>query len=109
MDKNAQLGDYAKQEGIKRAIAHANRRVFGWEVSAFNILVNYIKENKTFKAEDIRNHAESLGLELPPDKRAWGAIILRAKKVGLIRHIGYTQVDNPKAHKTNVSIWERIE
>ena len=58
-----------------------------------------------FLCEEVRLYAEANGLPQAPSNRAWGGIILNAKKIGWIKHLGYSQVKNPRAHMANASLW----
>jgi hypothetical protein len=62
-------------------------------------------DGKPFMCEDVREYASN-HLPTPPTNRAWGAIILRAKKDGIIKHYGFGQVTNPRAHRANASMWK---
>ncbi|MBQ19141.1 MAG: hypothetical protein CMD31_00140 [Flavobacteriales bacterium] len=103
-----------KFEGIERAIDNANDkasqvvqgRLMPWSDIAYNFLLNFLRENKgsAFMVENVRSKAVGIIPE-PPSKRAWGGIVVKAKNNGLIRHIGYRQVKNPKAHMANASLW----
>jgi len=57
--------------------------------------------------EDVRISSEGI-IEIPPSNRAWGGVIVRAVKSGLIKRIGFQNVNNPKAHKTPATLWETI-
>ena len=94
-------------EGAKIAADHADRENDGdWQTRAAYLLGLYQKTGvREFKNEDFRAFALSRGLPEPPDRRAFGAVILRAKKNGLIRHLRYGRVDDPIGHAHPVSIW----
>lgn len=96
-----------RDKGIKKAIDSAEELNEGWSEMAFNFLRNYIKNNPAFMVENVRKASEGK-VPNPPSERAWGGIIVRAKKHGLIRRIGYQQVSNPKAHCTPASVWGRV-
>ena len=100
-------GNELKKAGIKKAVDHADQKVFLWSDRAFEVLKKYLlKRKKPFMCEDVRQFAEDkTNLDLPPSNRAWGGVIQRAKNKGLIKHFGYFQVNNPKAHRANASIW----
>ena len=100
-------GSELKEKGIKQALDHANKVSNLWADEAFNVLKKYLlRRKKPFMCEDVRQFAEEkTDLDLPPSNRAWGGVIQRAKHKGLIKHFGYFQVSNPKAHKANASIW----
>ncbi|HYN54374.1 MAG TPA: hypothetical protein VES38_06690 [Methylotenera sp.] len=98
-----------KQGGITVAIDHANLKHEGWGESAYQMLKRFIASfDGKFMCEQVRQFAEDNGLPKAPSSRAWGAIILRAsKKDKLIKHVGFGQVTNPKAHHANASMWVR--
>lgn len=95
-----------KQEGISRAVNNANRKINEWAESAYLFLEQYISDHKeNFMVEEIRESAEQNGLPVPPSKRAWGAIIIKAHKNKLVKPCGFKQTSNPKAHKTPATLW----
>jgi hypothetical protein len=101
----------AKEAGIKRAVDHADAEIPSWSDKAYAFMVSYIQRlprETTFVVEDVRVTAEAMGLERPPSARAYGGIIRKLKHDGLIRHVGYTQVKNVKAHAANASLWQRV-
>ena len=103
------LFDYAetlKQDGMQRASNNAELREPTWNEQAFQAIIDY--PGTQFMAEEVRAWAYKRGLTEPPNHRAWGSVIARAKRDGIIRHIGYRQVANPQAHKANASLWEKI-
>ena len=103
------LGEYLKQEGMKASLDNANSMDNLWSEKAFGYLKDFLLvTNDVFMAENIREYAHQNGLEYPPSKRAWGAIIVRAKKEGLITFRGYSQVSNPKAHRANAMLWVKV-
>lgn len=97
-------GEVLRDKGIKQSYDHANEVHENWGEQAFNFLKLYMRHNKEFMAEEVRM-ASSLVVPEPKSSRAWGAIIVRAKKEGLIYHHGYRSVSNAKAHKTPASVW----
>jgi len=96
-----------RNKGIQKAINHADEIIPNWSDSAFNYLKKYIKSHKQFMAEDVRIASRKFIPE-PPSARAWGGVIIRANKLGLIKHIGYKNVSNEKAHRTPASVWKTI-
>ncbi len=103
--------DYAKEakdKGIAAAEKHANEVHEGWSEKAYGLFKSFlVGRTDSFKIEDFREWAKNL-LAAPPSLRAFGAITVKAKKAGLIRHVGYAQVNNSKAHKANCSLWKRV-
>ena len=104
---DAQQSTQNRDEGIKRAADNAEMNEHGWQEQALMFLMKF--PEKRFQAEDVRSWAYSQGLTTPPNDRAWGAVIRKAKNQGCIRHVGYDAVSNPNAHRTPASVWERVE
>lgn len=100
-------GETLRDEGIETSITHADSIIENWQQTAYQFLLRYVRENKNskFMAEDIRNSSDGWVPE-PPNNRAWGGIIVRAAKAGIIKRIGYKKVKNTKAHCTPAAIWE---
>ena len=55
--------------------------------------------------EDVRLASEK-EIPMPPSNRAWGGIVVRASKAGLISRVGFSNVKNAKAHKTPATVWK---
>ena len=100
-------GEELRDIGIKKSFDNANDKFENWGEIAYDFLLQYIKRNYAFLTEDIRIASADIVPE-PPSKRAWGAVILKAKKAGLIRKIGFRNVKNPKAHCTPATLWKKI-
>lgn len=101
-------GMLLRDEGIQQAIDHADQVDEKWSETAYRFLLSFISTTTTeFMVEDIRIAAEKSGVPIPPSDRAWGGIIVRAAKAGLIRRVGYRAVANPKAHCTPATLWTR--
>lgn len=76
-----------RDDGIDRAAENAG---LAWRLAARAYLVEYLLRigSADFLAEDAREYAEGMGLEDPPDGRAWGAVVLEARRAGVIRKVG---------------------
>ena len=94
------------QEAIDAVVASANRAHPGWSEDAFEVLRRFITSGAIFKAEDVRNFAATTELPEPPDRRAWGGILQRASKAGLIVRIGYAPCRNKGAHNRPTTLWQ---
>lgn len=110
MNKQSDLGTYLKEEGIQTAVSNADRKIPGWSIMAMKLFVEFLQASPkigdgTFMTEDVRAYALAKGLPNPPSKRAWGSIIVKAKKNRIIKFVGYDQVNNPKAHRANAARW----
>lgn len=91
-----------RDKGMARAEENAGR---SWNDMAYNYLFGYIKTHKEFMTEDVR---VASNLPEPPSQRAWGSVVVRAKRNGLIVRNGYEMVKNPKAHRTPATLWRVV-
>ena len=98
-----------RDDGMKRAVDHADRVSHAWSVLAYQTLIDYLNyRNNTgtdagFLAEDFTGYALARRVPKPPDNRAFGAIIQRAARAGLIVKAGYRE-DRYCSPKT---LWRR--
>ena len=97
-------GSQLRDKGIKQAVNNANNTHEKWSVKAYKFLTNYIKSHHEFMTEDVRLASEKK-VPIPPSNRAWGGVVVRASRAGLINRVGFSNVKNVKAHKTPASIW----
>lgn len=96
---------HRRDEGMKAAAEHADRSVPGWGDTAYAAVCRYIAwphNPPRFTTEDVRVWAK---LEEPPDRRAWGAVMVRAVRSGLIRKVGYRAHRDPSRHKGVSTVW----
>lgn len=78
------------QDGIRRAVEHANRDIEGWSEHAVTIVRCFaLTRKEPFLAEEVRQYAETLEFPRAPDQRAWGAVMKQAAKRGHIRMAGF--------------------
>ena len=94
----------ATEEGIKKALDHANAVSENWGEVAYDFLKGYIEINPMFMAEDVRFASQGV-VPSPPSQRAWGGIIRKAAEAGLIRSNGQKKVKNAKAHMAFATEW----
>jgi hypothetical protein len=99
-----------RDHGITRAVNHADRVHSNWSDRAFDSLKQFIqtklRKGDVITSEAVRSYAATHGLPTPPDKRAWGAIMLKAARAKLIVKKGWTTATDPKVHCNPVSLWE---
>jgi len=100
-------GEQLRDAGMKQAVDHADQVHERWSDKAYAFLLAYLRSGMEFMAEDVRAASEGIVPE-PPSKRAWGSIIRRAAKAGLIRKIGCCHVKNPGAHMANANRWKHM-
>lgn len=94
-----------RDKGMKQAVENAESRHEDWAARAYAALQNFIDERAglDFMAEDVRRWATEV--PVPPSNRAWGAVILRGARSGIIKQVGYGKTTNKLAHRTPASIW----
>lgn len=79
-----------RDEGIQRAAEHADNESPGWTDVALLYLKQFlVNTSGPFLAEDVVAAAKVWGLIEPPDGRAWGHVMRRAAKLGLVVKAGY--------------------
>jgi hypothetical protein len=95
-----------RDNAIERAKAGANRAVTGWSDKAFAVLCTHlfrIGVDARFQVVDIRLGAYLL--DDPPEPRAWGAIAVRASRLGLIARDGVAPCNDPRQHLCPTTVW----
>lgn len=101
----------AAEEGMNRAADHAERVEPGWGEAALSLLQTFAEawarthSDPVFMAEDVRAYADERGFSKPPDNRAWGKVMVRAKKDGLIVRVGLTLTKRPSSHRRPQTAW----
>lgn len=106
-----QLGLFGQREselrrdaGIERAASHADRESEDWQQRAFEILRAFAvrRADAPWLCEDLVLYAASL-IEEPPTKRAWGAVVQRAQRSGLIERCGYALSNS--SNRSPMNLW----
>lgn len=101
-------GAELRDKGMQRATDHANAVHGDWSEKAYHFFKWFITQHiGEFMVEDVRRAARSFVPE-PPHLRAWGSVVVRAVKAGLIKRKGIRSVKNAKAHKANASVWIKL-
>jgi len=93
-------------EGIAASSNHAEDKIPGWNDAALEYVLNYPEDQ--FMTEDVRKSAESQGFPIPPSKRAWGAVMVKAKKQGAIHSLGMVRKSSDESHGTPAVLWEKL-
>lgn len=97
-----------RDAGIHAAITNAERQATDWATEAMRALQMYLLAHpgEEFMAEDVREYAyNTLAVPYPPHCRAWGAIISKAARDGLIERVGIAPVKTASSHMANASVW----
>jgi hypothetical protein len=99
------IGEALRDAGMQSAVDHADKVVENWSEIAYNFLTTYVLNHHQFLTEDVRA-ASASSVPLPPHARAWGGVMVRAAKAGIIQKAGYARVKNPLAHCTPATLWQ---
>lgn len=101
----AEVARELRDDGMRRAVDHANHVEPGWQERAIEHVRAFVMERREFMCEDAREFAEARGMSLPPDNRAWGAVMTKCARLGLIvkDRLGYAK--DPKVHMRPTSVW----
>jgi hypothetical protein len=100
----------ARDKGIKKAVDHADDVNENWAEGAYQFLLKFLSIHiGSFMAEEVRSYAALMDFPLPPSARAWGGVIAKAAREGLIEGRGYAPVRNVKAHRTPARVWVQVK
>ena len=97
----------ARDDGIARAVNHANNVLPSWGERAYIHFCEYARFHAVeFITEDVREYAYRQGFVRPPDERAWGAISTRATRAGIVYKVDDSgRAKNPRGHMHPCSLW----
>jgi hypothetical protein len=101
--------EHLRDLGMERSLEKATRVYPTWDGRAYHALKAYIKLGfGYFTCEDAR---EWIGRNHPmpqvPDKRAWGSLMARAAREGLIEPTGYRKTRSVSRHRGISTLWRR--
>lgn len=89
-------GIILRDEGLTRAVDHAERVDPGWKDKVWNLFERWIAKKPIgfkFLLEDFRTDVEKFSkLDSPPSKRAYGFIPAKAARLNLIQQVGTQKV-----------------
>ena len=109
IQREMNLGDTLAVAGSATAAAHAESQSAGWLARATGLAEQFLLQiagQRAFQAAQMRVYAEQHGLPPPPDARAWGHIMRRLKKRGLIVSVGTGKSSDPKQHSGFITEWQ---
>jgi hypothetical protein len=94
-----------RDEGMARALEHAERVAAGWGARAFAALLAFVRDRDgvPFRAEQFIWWSLHNGLDEPPDRRAFGAVFLKARRDGYIAPMGYAPANT--RHRAPTVLW----
>ena len=99
----------ARDEGISRAVDHAESDSPGWGELAFRYIQLYAQQHRgeRFIGRDIVLASKAYGLIQPPTDKAWGGPMQKAAKRGVLRKVG--TAPDPNRHCNPVPLWEAVD
>lgn len=97
----------ARDSGIAQAAEHADEVSPRWTDRAYKALVEHAKQHTFFTVEQVRM-AVAGTLPEPPTTRAWGSVVVRASRAGIITHAGHTEATDPAVHCNLVTLWRSL-
>lgn len=103
-------GKRLRDVGMQKAVDHADLVDPDWSLKAYDLFTKFIAlKDKPFMTEDVRLWAhDQMNLVKPPDGRAWGGVINRACKAGLIHRVGFAPMKSKNCHANPKSVWGRV-
>lgn len=98
--------------GMEMAVEHADQKIKDWKKLVWQHFLLWLRRKKRyqdeFMIEDFRKYLEDYDLvEMPPSKRAFGFVSVKAKNEGWIVFAGIKKCKNKTAHATPVNVWVR--
>ncbi|MFJ3048538.1 hypothetical protein ACIPEN_22110 [Herbaspirillum chlorophenolicum] len=103
LNEGTQLGFDLAQAGAARAAEHADHQHADWSDLALQAFRDHAVSHTQFSTEDVI--ASAVKLPPPPDKRAWGQVAIKARRLGICvkSHIGTSKL--PHAHGRWITVW----
>lgn len=104
--ESVRRGEALRDEGIERSRRSSEAASPEWQREAFEFLVGWLarRGSRPFQACEVR-HASFGLIPKPPTQRAWGHVLLRARKAKLIELHGQGPDLDPKSHRAPANIW----
>lgn len=77
-----------------------------WAMIAYSFLRGFAKYRKTFQCSDLREESKGVVPDHPNlDPRAWGLVVKRAAKDGIIKPLGYARTERKVSHGRAEQTW----
>jgi hypothetical protein len=97
------LGIQLREQGIANSERTAGQR---WQDEAIECVKIFKDIVPDFTCDEVRLWASVGGLEVPPEARAWGAVMRRAAKEGLIVPTDrFRASTDPFCHRSPARVW----
>ena len=80
-----------------------------WQGIAYAFLKGFASTRPRFQCSDLREESKGVVPDHPQlDPRAWGQVVKRAAKNGLIRPLGYARTERRKSHGRAEQTWTAV-
>lgn len=97
---------------LRIAADHADADSPKWSDRAFDLLMRFARlRGGDFCADQVHDWAIEQGLPQPPTRQAWGSVMLKASRQGLIRKTGIRNHHYPNhknTHTRPTAFWIRV-
>lgn len=98
----------ARDAAISSAVDHADRVSEDWSTKALGCFELYAMGHSYFQTIAVRTHAKVLGLEDPPDTRAWGWVAKEAARRGWVMADHYAKQPSKTSHARPAVVWRSV-
>ena len=95
----------ARDDGIRRAVDHAEADAPGWSEQAYDFLVQYATQNECFQIWMV-NQASKKSIPIPENEKAWAGPTRRALRAGIMVKAGFAP--NPRRHATDAPVYRSM-
>lgn len=93
--------------GALRAAKHADWVEASWQAKAHGLLMRFLGGSGSFQCQHVINYAKHHDFPAPPDDRAWGMVMLRAARQGIIYKVGYEPSISLRQHGRPCAVWRK--
>ena len=77
-----------------------------WIARAYMLIRTLAKYKEEFTADTVHIAAANVGMPTPPDPRAWGPVMMKARRVGIIVKTGkYVPSERPACHRRPIPVY----
>src|SRR5580765_2784301 len=98
-----------RDAGISAAMGHADAVNPKWSHMAYAFLLSYAATHGCFTSEELRIAAYAAdAVPPPPDERAWGGVVVRGVRAGVLRRDRFVNARSPKVHCTVGAQWRVV-
>lgn len=94
---------------MERAERSTERRIPGWSDDALDVVENVARNNEYFFSDHYHAEALRTGLPTPNDNRAWGGVLVRARRAKICEATGdFAKTKRRVAHSMDCPIYRSL-